>query len=634
MANRRNAAESHRKRYLDEASTSLAYLLPSQFSPVMAHQTRPKSLDLRNTSAVSSTTASLATAMESPVKAAQAPSTPESYHTTHQTSAADGENIKANPSDLLVTDASFRPETLTTAKASSLGYPTENTLRDDSITSSSSSDDLEKGMAPIMIQKQLGANETEKSGLESTVRQRGSHAAHPSDSSTWRISIPPNDMPKLPVKRERRIWRGLRHNFFAVYQRLFAVCFLANMVAFIVLLAQNRNSDPWGPDRGDVATAAATNVLAAFLIRQENVINFLYAICCATPWWFPLRIRRIIAKLYHFGGVHSGCAVAATAWFILFTALITKDYASGSYNQPAVMVITYILLVLFVAICTFAIPKLRFVSHNTFEAVHRFAGWTAVGLFWVLILLVSKAASDAPGSDSLGMAVVKSPTFWILLVITFFTILPWLRLRKVEAFPEVLSNHAIRIHFKYMKIGPILGLRISDNPLKEWHAFASIPAADGQSFSLIVSDAGDWTKKQITEPAHAYWVRGIPITGVLRMAIVFRRIVLVTTGSGIGPVLSMLVSHPLPCRLLWSTPNPEKTYGENIMETVCKADPDAMIINTRASGRPDMVALTYHLYIQSNAEAVFIISNPSLTRKVVYGMESRGIPAYGPIWDS
>ena len=70
------------------------------------------------------------------------------------------------------------------------------------------------------------------------------------------------------------------------------------------------------------------------------------------------------------------------------------------------------------------------------------------------------------------------------------------------------------------------------------------------------------------------------------------------------------------------------------MQQVANADPGAMIINTRASGRPDMVALTYHLFRESNAEAVFAISNPSLTRKVVYGMESRGIPAYGPVWDS
>ena len=35
-----------------------------------------------------------------------------------------------------------------------------------------------------------------------------------------------------------------------------------------------------------------------------------------------------------------------------------------------------------------------------------------------------------------------------------------------------------------------------------------------------------------------------------------------------------------------------------------------------------------------NAEAVVVISNQPLTDKVVYGMMSRGIPAFGAIWDS
>jgi hypothetical protein len=59
-----------------------------------------------------------------------------------------------------------------------------------------------------------------------------------------------------------------------------------------------------------------------------------------------------------------------------------------------------------------------------------------------------------------------------------------------------------------------------------------------------------------------------------------------------------------------------------------------MIIDTKASGRPDMVALTYRLYVESDAEAVFVISNPKLTRKIEYGMVSRGVPAFGPARDS
>lgn len=565
------------------------------------------------------------------------------FHEARSSLEHPGLGSKPSINTIHTTAGSFRPEELTLERAQSLGYPTEHSMPSKSTDSNSSYEDLEKGglekadlersvVAPILIQQELGSNDYEKSDI-APIARRG-HTPNPSNNSNWRISMPPDEMPRLPYKRERKVWRMMRHNFYTVYQRLFSVVFIGNMIAFVIELVLHRNSRPFGPPLGNVATAAAANILGAILIRQENVINGLYTIFCATPHWMPFRIRRMVAKLYHFGGVHSGCAISATAWFLLYTALVTKEYADGDFHEPAVIAITYILLVLFLAICIFAIPKFRIFSHNTFEAIHRFAGWIAVALFWVEILLVLHAESNMPGSDSLGLLVIQAPAFWFLLVITFFIILPWLRLRKVEAFPEVLSPHAVRIHFKYMKIGPILGIRITHNPMKEWHAFASIPEKDGSSFSLIVSDNGDWTKKQIMEPAHSYWIRGIPITGVLRMAMVFKQVVVVTTGSGIGPCLSMLVSHPLPCRILWSTPNPLQTYGEDILQQVTNADPDAMIINTRASGRPDMVALAYHLYIESKAEAVFVISNPHLTRKVVYGMESRGIPAYGPIWDS
>lgn len=528
----------------------------------------------------------------------------------------------------------FQPEMPSTAKTMALGFPSEQTASSHSSRPNSSFEDLEKGaITPILLQQELGANDVEKLDVMPILVQRG-HLPTLSDNSAWRIAIPPSDMSTLPCKRDRPWWRRMRHDFYTVYQRLFSIVFIANMIAIVILLVNHRHTHPFGPSLSSIATAASANVLGAILIRQENVINLLYDICCTTPHWWPLRLRQMIAKLYHFGGVHSGCACSTVAWFFLFTALMTRNYISGNFDEPGVMAVTYILLTLFVSICIFAIPKFRILSHNTFEAVHRFAGWTATGLLWVEILLLSRAQAKTPGSDSLGIIVIQSPAFWILLFITFLIILPWLRLRKVDAFPEALSNHAVRIRFKYMRIGPVLGIRISQNPLKEWHAFATIPEADGSSFSLIVSNAGDWTRKQIDHPANKYWVRGVPITGTLRMAEVFKRVVLVATGSGIGPCLSMLAAHPLDCRILWCAPNPVETYGESIIELVAKSDPDAMIIDTRASGRPDMVALTYHIYLEHKAEAIFVISNPSTTRKIVYNMESRGVPAYGPIWDS
>lgn len=550
---------------------------------------------------------------------------------TDQMTVHDAESLHEEPlKEAISSGPDFRPQDLDLARAKSLGYPTEQSA-EGSLASSLSYVDLEKGVGSIVIQHQLGADNVEVSDNPSGNRSWATPQS--SGPPSWRISAPPQDTPKLPRKRERRIWRRMRYTLFAVYQRLFSLVFIGNMIALIVVLAINRSHQPSGPSLGNLSTATAANVTVTVLIRQDFIINALYAVSCWTPHSFPLRVRRLVAKVYEFGGVHSGCAVSGTIWFILFTAFLTRDSLRGYFNEPAAVAITYILLALLLSICILAIPNFRVVSHNTFENVHRFAGWLAVALFWILVLLVAKAQSQLPGSESFGMLVIKAPTFWFLLVITSSIVLPWLRLRKVDVVTEKLSNHAVRMHFQYTNVGAVMGIRLTHSPLKEWHSFATIPGS-GKAFSVIVSDAGDWTKKQIACPSSRYWVRGIPVAGVLRMALVFKKVVIVTTGSGIGPTLSMLHAHPLPARILWSTPNPQQTYGENILKAVGEADPGALIINTRATGRPDMVALAYHLYLESKAEAVFVLSNPNLTRKVVYGMESRGVPAYGPVWDS
>jgi hypothetical protein len=88
------------------------------------------------------------------------------------------------------------------------------------------------------------------------------------------------------------------------------------------------------------------------------------------------------------------------------------------------------------------------------------------------------------------------------------------------------------------------------------------------------------------------------------------------------------------CRVLWSTRSPRKTYGDLIVDEVLEVDRNAVIYDTGKGGRPDVLKMAYSLYVESKSEAVVIISNPALTEQVVFGMESRGVPAYGAIWDS
>ena len=47
-----------------------------------------------------------------------------------------------------------------------------------------------------------------------------------------------------------------------------------------------------------------------------------------------------------------------------------------------------------------------------------------------------------------------------------------------------------------------------------------------------------------------------------------------------------------------------------------------------------MLRLAYAAYVESGAEAVICVSNRTVTWDLVRGLERRGIPAFGPIFDS
>ena len=194
---------------------------------------------------------------------------------------------------------------------------------------------------------------------------------------------------------------------------------------------------------------------------------------------------------------------------------------------------------------------------------------------------------------------------------------------------------------------------MSLSPLTEWHSFATISVPGTKGYSAVVSRAGDWTSERIANPPAKLWVRGVPCYGVVRVTPLFRRVVMVATGSGIGPIAPVVYAKKVPIQLLWTAPAVRKTFGDALVDSLLEANPSAVIYggnslastlyvamltchcaDTREHGKPDMVKLTYRMVREFNAEAVVIISNEPLTRKIVYGMMSRGIPAFGAIWDS
>lgn len=498
----------------------------------------------------------------------------------------------------------------------------------------------EKPPLPISDSKSL---DTGQSSLKSTNSVSSHHKSLHDVSSARSFLTIPNDKRisptpeltiSLPNKKYTRIMRNIRWTILSVYRRLNMLVLTANLTAIVVLACREKIVS-MTPEAS--ATAVSINLSVTVLIRQELVVNALFWLFGKCPQSLPLRLRRLAAKIYHLGGVHSGAAMGATVWFAVFNVTIVNAYRTKSLlsHREAIPVITVVLDVLLISIVVMAHPAIRARIHNTFELIHRFAGWSSLALFWVLFGLLLSARMRTDGSTlTILSAVGRNPIFWTLLIATISVASPWIWLRKVPVSAEPLSDHAIRLHFTYTNLPLCAAPRVSDSPLLEWHAFAGIPEEDGQGFSILVSRAGDWTAKLIRNPPTKLWVRGIPTMGVLHIAPIFKKVVLVATGSGIGPVLSLLTKVKINCRILWSTPNPEATYSSSVIENVCHADPAAIIINTSVSGRPDLVNQSYELYAKSGAEAIFIISNPRVTRTVVYGLESRGVPIFAPIFDS
>jgi hypothetical protein len=398
------------------------------------------------------------------------------------------------------------------------------------------------------------------------------------------------------------LWRRVgKHPVLMHYNRLIALVLAVNLVPLAT-------TDLTAASAADLALA---NFALAVLVRQQYVVNLLFWLATRAPTSWPLSVRWTLAKVYHFGGLHVGGAIAGSLWFLASVVAMTVAGA-----PVAVLAVSYTLAVLLAGIVATAVPRFRSRHHDVFERAHRFGGWAALALLWA-------------------QTVLHGTSVWVLAVITASIALPWLRLRRVCVRIERPSSHVALARFDH-GVTPFAGssTAISRRPLAEWHSFANVPSPGQPGFRLTISRAGDWTGKFIDDAPETVWVKGITTAGVANIETLFTRVIYVATGSGIGPCLPHLLAENVPARLVWATRDARATYGDALVDEILAVQPDATIWDTSRDGKPDMVALAYAAYRDFGAEAVICISNKKLTWQVVHGLERRGIPAYGAIWDS
>lgn len=440
----------------------------------------------------------------------------------------------------------------------------------------------------------------------------------------------------------------LRYGWFTVYRRLFAIVFAVNMIAIIILVSRSSTRT-----YGIAAIGVGSNIFASVLARHDNLINAVISVIHFVPLSWPLWIRRRLGKIYCHAGIHSACGASAAVWYMYFIVLIAiQPIAAKEGVRVGIFITAAGILVCLLILIGMSHPMLRGRYHDHWENTHRYIGWLLTAIIWAQVLLLCAASPR-----SFGSAVLRSSLFWLVLGVTILLVYPWAMMRKRTFVANQLSSHALRLEFSHKLSLTGHNIRLASSPLSDWHGFATIPRADGsKGFSVIISNAGDWTRNIIASAStpgeeRTIYQRGRLFLGIIEIPMLFSPLVIAATGSGIAPCMAFIQTHPhWPVRIVWSARFPETTYGSDIVDTVLKADKNAIIIDTKETGRPDLVRLIWAAYKVSevlsahnhlltsqqeiNAEAVLCVSTVKVCEQVTFELEARGVPIFTPIFDS
>ncbi|KAL0679320.1 hypothetical protein Bca4012_007301 [Brassica carinata] len=329
----------------------------------------------------------------------------------------------------------------------------------------------------------------------------------------------------------------------------------------------------------------------------------------------PLRIKIAVTSLLQsLGGIHSGCGVSSIVWLVYSLILTLKDRDN---NSTAIIAVASAILSLLCLTSAAAFPLVRHLHHNVFERVHRFAGWSALGLVWAFIVLTTSYDPVSRSyTDNIASTLIKRQGFWFTLAITVAIVLPWLTVRRVPVDISSLSGHASLIKFSGGVKPGILG-RISPSPLSEWHAFRII--SDGKTSHMMLAGAvGDFTKSLVSKPPTHLWVRTVHFAGL--------------------PYLVNLYGKQSKAEvyLIWVAKGLDDNFGSEIVNRI-KSYPhqDRIIVHdTAILGRPNVSEMSVKASKKFGAQVVIVTSNPEGSRDVVNACKASGVPAFGPIWDS
>lgn len=398
----------------------------------------------------------------------------------------------------------------------------------------------------------------------------------------------------------------------------------ARAVWFTVTAALNGGLVAWSAARGEVGSRAVEWSLAAFCVavaaRHDGIVHGVFVLGRLAPSY------RLHQLTYHLGQLHRAMAIAGTAWLAVAAALAVP-------SSPVARMASVVVLAILVVMARTARDRVRQSRHNRFESVHRLGDWAALGILAVIVP-VEGARSLPPGWSLDGL--LRQPPVLLLATLVTLVAHPWLGVRRLPAEFLAVTGEVVVVALPGRRL---LGefVRVSREG-REWHSFAvATTGREGADrYCLVIRRAGDWTERLASDVEHGraparFWVRRMRGYGFMYHAQTYRRVLMVATGAGIGPVLPYLLGRsPVRFECLWIGRCHREAMGNDLVDRVL-ADGSVTLIDT-SQGRPDIGACVAE--VARRFDAVFVVSNDAVRDSVARVCQALGVPWYGPTFDS
>jgi predicted ferric reductase len=385
------------------------------------------------------------------------------------------------------------------------------------------------------------------------------------------------------------------------------------------------------------------NILVAVLIRNELILHLLYRLAVWTSVKIVYGKYYFNSSVHYIGGVHASCATWGFLWLLVdqFQQLgnPSDPLSIVTESDPISIAISSILLTLLFIIILTASPPFRDKFHDTFEINHRYLGWSCLA---ILVLHQIRfqfiiALSQAYPLETL----LTNPVLLMIVVMVFSIFLPWISVQRFNNFKMHCPSQGVLVVTVPGSADVGTFARISLDGV-EWHSFSVAETSKSKTgkseINLIIGAVGDWTKNLIRQVEKGnlpkrLWVRRVKPPGFMFSINAYSRVVVIATGAGIAPVIPHVIKNGHKLCIVWIANEHKKTYGEKIW-SLLDSHPRCNIFDTGIHGRPNVEELVLGAVRDFRAQAVFCVSNQSVTKKLVKTCLEKGIPAYGATWDS